>query len=337
MFTWLRRRAAVMSIPVALAIPAIASSGPASGDAGGGGYPARRLSIMAPGDPGGGWDSTARTLQRVLRETKLAPKGAEVYDVPGAGGTIGLSQFASKHAGDPNQLMVMGLVMVGAIETNKSSVDLTRVTPVATLATEPEAIVVKSSSRYRTLAQLLGDFRRDPESVSFGGGSAGGADQLLVGELAKTVGVDGSKVKYVAHSGGGETNAAILSGTVTAGVTGVAEIDDQVKGGKMRALATSTPRRIDVGGKPTPTMREAGADIELSNWRGLVAPAGISGDERRQIVALVEKVHASAQWQESLKRFGWTDFFKPGPQFDAFLRQETARVQALVRHLGIEG
>jgi putative tricarboxylic transport membrane protein len=216
-----RRAAALFSL--LLAVPAIAACGSATSDDNGA-APNRRLSIMAPGDPGGGYDTTARTLQTAMRENDLAPRGAEVYDVPGAGGTIGLSQFVSKRAGDPSQLMVMGLVMVGAVEANSAPVNLEKVTPIATLATEPEAIVVKADSKYRTLKQLVADFRRDPAHVSFAGGSAGGADHLLVGEIAKASGVGGADVKYVAYSGGGETNAAILSGSVTAGVTGVAEI-----------------------------------------------------------------------------------------------------------------
>jgi putative tricarboxylic transport membrane protein len=71
-------------------------------------YPSERLSIMAPADPGGGWDETARAFQQAIRESKVAGQGAEVYNVPGAGGTLGLSQLVSKNEGDPNQLMVMG-------------------------------------------------------------------------------------------------------------------------------------------------------------------------------------------------------------------------------------
>ena len=107
----------------------------------GGDYPQGRVSIMAPADPGGGWDETARALQQTIREAKLG-KGAEVYNVPGAGGTLGLSQLVSKQQGNADQLMVMGLVMLGAIETNKSPVGLDQVTPIATLTEEAEAIVV---------------------------------------------------------------------------------------------------------------------------------------------------------------------------------------------------
>ncbi len=289
---------------------------------------------MAPADPGGGWDETARALQDTVRKGRLA-KGADVYNVPGAGGTIGLNQLATKRSGDPNQLMVMGLVMVGAIEQNKAPTDLSKVTPIASLTSEPEAIVVPAKSKYQTLGQLVDDLKADPSKVSFAGGSAGGSDHLLVGLLAKAAGVPGSKVKYVAYSGGGEAKAAILSGSVDAGVSGVSEFVDQVKAGKMRTLAVSTAKPIPVGGKSAPTIKDAGYDVEMTNWRGIVAPPSISAAEREQIVGWVKKLHASPQWRQTLERFGWSDFFQTGSEFDRFVKSETTRVQAIVRDLGL--
>jgi putative tricarboxylic transport membrane protein len=305
-----------------------------SGGAGARDYPNGRLSIMAPADPGGGWDETARALQDTVRKSRLA-KGAEVYNVPGAGGTIGLNQLATKRAGDPNQLMVMGLVMVGAIEQNKAPTNLSNVTPIASLTSEPEAIVVPAKSKYRTLQQLVDDLKADPAQVSFAGGSAGGSDHLLVGLLAKAAGVPGSKVKYVAYSGGGEAKAAILSGSVDAGVSGPSEFADQVKAGKMRTLAVSTDKPVTVGGEPAPTIKDAGYDVVMTNWRGIVAPPDITDAERDQIISWVKKLHATPEWKQNLERFGWTDFFRAGPQFDQFVKSETTRVRAIVRDLGL--
>jgi putative tricarboxylic transport membrane protein len=329
------RRAAV-----GLALCALAGGATACGSANDSGgasardYPSGRLSIMAPADPGGGWDETARALQDTARKSRLA-RGAEVYNVPGAGGTIGLNQLATKRAGDPNQLMVMGLVMVGAIEQNKAPTNLANVTPIASLTNEPEAIVVPAKSKYQTLQQLVDDLKADPSQVSFAGGSAGGSDHLLVGLLAEAAGVPGSKVKYVAYSGGGEAKAAILSGSVDAGVSGPSEFTEQVKAGKMRTLAVSTDTPITVGGKPAPTIKDAGYDVVMSNWRGLVAPPKISAAERDRIVSWVTKLHASPEWKQNLERFGWTDFFQTGPKFDRFVKSETTRVQAIVRDLGL--
>jgi putative tricarboxylic transport membrane protein len=297
----------------------------------------RSWRIRLSSTPTDTWPTIRPSASRseTARSAKLADGGVEVYNVPGAGGTIGLSQLASKRSGDPDQLMVMGLVMVGAIATNDPPVDLTKVTPLASLTTEPEIIVVPAKSRYRTLRQLVDAFKADPRSVSFAGGSAGGTDQLLVGLLAQEAGIDGSQVKYVAYSGGGEAKAAILSGSVAAGVSGVSEFADQIEAGKMRALAVSTAKPVQVGGRSVPTIRDAGYDVELTNWRGIVGPPGLSTAERDQIVQFLKRLHGTPEWQRTLKRFDWTDFFRTGPAFERFLRSETTRVDRVVQDLGI--
>lgn len=326
----------------ACAIMVVAGVLGACGNTAGGGksasgeYPDGRVSIMAPADPGGGWDETARALQQSIRESKLGD-GAEVYNVPGAGGTLGLSQLVSKQRGKADQLMVMGLVMLGAIETNKSSVDLSQVTPVATLTEEAEAIVVPAKSRYKTFADLVAALKSDPGSVAWAGGSAGGTDQLLVGQIAKAAGVDPAKTKYVPHSGGGEALTAILSGSVDAGVSGVSEFADQVEAGKMRVLAVSGEEPAEVGGVTAKPIKDQGLDVVLTNWRGIVAPPGLSDEQRADVVAFVEKLRATPAWKANLERFGWAELAKSGDEFSAFLRTEERRVEQIVSELKLAG
>jgi putative tricarboxylic transport membrane protein len=92
-------------------------------------YPTRTLQIMAPAAPGGGWDSSARSMQKAIKDASLTSQAVEVVNVPGAAGTIGLAQLATKGKGDAHQIMVTGLVMVGGVLTNKSAVGLDDVTP----------------------------------------------------------------------------------------------------------------------------------------------------------------------------------------------------------------
>jgi putative tricarboxylic transport membrane protein len=329
------RRGAVVCAAAVSAISLGACGSTAGGDSEDAEYPSERISIMAPADPGGGWDETARAFQQAIRDSKVSAQGAEVYNVPGAGGTLGLSQLVTKQEGDPNQLMVMGLVMLGAIETNQSSVNLSQVTPISTLTDEAEAIVVPAESPYRTLDDLMADLKRDPASVAWAGGSAGGTDQLLVGLLAKAVSADPAKTKYVAHDGGGEAIAAILSGSVDAGVSGVSEFADQVEAGKMRVLAVSGEEPVDVGGTQAPTIKQEGFDVVLTNWRGIVAPPGLSDADRDKVVAFVDDVRATPAWKENVERFGWTEVAKSGAEFDSFLKSEEQRVEQLVAELGL--
>ena len=179
---------AAPSSAAATAAASPAASTPASPEAPA--YPTGDLSIMAPAAPGGGWDSTSRALQKAIEDEALTSNNVEVYNVPGAGGTVGLAQFIDQEKGKPDSLMVMGLVMVGAIRTNNAPVNLTQVTPIASLTAEWEAIVVKADSPYANLADLVAAFKADPKSISWGGGSAGGTDHILVGLLAKEAGVD---------------------------------------------------------------------------------------------------------------------------------------------------
>jgi putative tricarboxylic transport membrane protein len=328
-------RAAIGAVFAVAAVVAIVAPGGASGgDDASKPFPTRQLSIMAPAAAGGGWDTTARAFQGASRAGKL-DDGIEVFNVEGAGGTLGLSQLVSKGSGDPYQLMMTGLVMLGAIETNGSDVPLTRTTPIATLITESEAIVVPAKSKYESFKDLVADFKRDPGSIRWAGGSAGGTDQLLVGQLARAVGADPKRTKYVAHSGGGEANAAILSGSVDAGVSGLSEFTDQVEAGKMRLLAVSSPVKTSVDGKQPQTIKEQGVDLELTNWRVLVAPPGISNAERTRITGWVKDVLATPEWAKNVKRYDWTPFVKTGKELDDFVASEQQRVKTTVADLGL--
>ena len=198
------------------------------------------LKMMIPANPGGGWDQTGRNLAAAMQSAKLV-SGVQFDNKGGAAGTIGLAQFVNSAKGDPNAVMIGGMVMVGGIILNKSAVNLSQVTPIARLTSEWEVIVVPASSPHKTMGDLVKAFKADPGKVSWGGGSAGGTDHILIGLIAKEVGVQPAKVNYVPFKGGGEAIAAILGGHVTAGVSGIGEFAEQIKSGKMRALAQSAP------------------------------------------------------------------------------------------------
>ena len=231
----------------------------------------------------------------------------------------------------------MGLVMMGAIETNKSPTDLSKTTPIASLTTEPEAVFVRSDSKYKTMQDLVDDMKADPAKLSFGGGSAGGTDQILLGLIAKAAGVDPSKPKYVAYSGGGEAQQSILSGSVDAGISAISEWADQVEAGKMRVLAVSTAEPLEVAGKEVKTLKDQGLDVEITNWRGVVAPPDIDDADREAAIAAMQKLHDSPEWKAMLEKNEWTDFFKTGDEFDSFLKSENTRVKGVLQDIGLTG
>ena len=152
--------------------------------------------LLAPANPGGGWDQTARQLQQVLTAEDILGVSVEVVNRGGAGGTIGLADMVTRYRDDPRTLMVFGQVMLGSIRTNRSPVSIGDTTPLARLLSEYEVVAVPADSRYRTLPELMDEFRRDPESISWAGGSAGGIDHILGGLLAQAAGVDPGQANY---------------------------------------------------------------------------------------------------------------------------------------------
>jgi putative tricarboxylic transport membrane protein len=290
------------------------------------------VKIIAPAAPGGGWDQTARSMQQALVAEKLV-KSAQVINIAGAGGTVGLAQFVNGAKGDGSQLMVNGFVMVGAILLNKSPVSLSQVTPIARLTQEAQVMVVPASSSIKTAADLAEATRKDVAKVTFAGGSAGGVDHIMAALFVGAAGADASKVNYVAFSGGGESLAAILGGKVMAGISGYGEYEGQIKAGKLRAIGITSPERLP--GVDAPTFKEQSIDLVLTNWRSVVAAPGISDAQKKALGDLVEKLVTSASWKETLKQKGWDDAYLPGEAFVKFLGDEQKRVGDVLKSVGL--
>jgi putative tricarboxylic transport membrane protein len=291
------------------------------------------LTILAPAAPGGGWDQKARALQLALAGVEPGVS-VQVDNVAGAAGTIGLARFVSSERGNPGALLVTGNTMLSGITLNRSPVTLADTTPIARLTGEAELIVVPAASPIRTFADLRAAFTASPSAVAWGGGSAGGTDDLLIRVLAESIGVPPQRVNYIAFAGGGAALAALLGGQVTVGVSGFGEFAAQIEAGTLRPLAVSSARRIP--GIEAPTLRELGLDLDFSNWRGIVAPPGLTDAERDALTRRIERVAMSAQWHTVLQRYGWDDMLLTGAAFKQFLLAEQSRVNTVLQRLNAD-
>ncbi|HEU0222598.1 MAG TPA: tripartite tricarboxylate transporter substrate binding protein [Paracoccaceae bacterium] len=290
------------------------------------------LKIIAPAAAGGGWDSTARSMQEVLTGIG-AVRSVQVINVPGAGGTVGLAQFVNEAKGDGTRLMVGGMVMVGAILTNKAPVSLDQVTPLARLTGDPLVIVVPKDSPLQTAADLAAAVKSDTAGTIWAGGSAGGTDHILAGLFAKAAGADPAKINYVPFSGGGEALAAILGGRVTAGISGYSEFAGQIEAGELRALAVSTAERVP--GVDVPTLKEQGIDIDVVNWRGVFAGPDLAEEDKAALAAAIDQMAKSEAWQKILAAKGWSDFYMPSEEFAPFIAEENERIGGILRSVGL--
>ena len=293
---------------------------------------AANLKMMIPANPGGGWDSTGRALGKALQEAGVA-SSVNYDNKGGAAGALGLAQFVNGSKGDPNALMVMGAVMLGGIITGKPPVSLTQATPLVRLTSEYNVFVLPAGSPLKTMKDVVDQLKKDPGSVKWGGGSRGSTEHIAAAMLAREVGVDPSKINYVAFRGGGEAIAAILGGNVTVGGSGYSEFAEYVKAGKMKPIAVTSETRLK--GIDVPTMKEQGYNVVIGNWRGVYGPPGITPQQRKELTDMVVKATKTKAWAESLEKNNWTPALLTGAEFEKFVDDEFASLRAVMHKSGM--
>jgi putative tricarboxylic transport membrane protein len=292
----------------------------------------RRLRMMIPNSPGGGYDLTGRAAAQAMEDNDLTGR-FEITNVLGASGTVAMQRLVNEE-GAEDVVMLMGLGVVGAVYTNRSEATPRRMTPIARLVEEQEGILVPADSPFRTVQDLVDAWKKEPGSISVGGGSSnGGPDHLFPMQLADSVGVDPREVNYISYDGGGPLTTALLGKKIDVGMSGLGEFEGQIADGTLRVLAVSGEERLE--GVDAPTLTEAGVDLVFTNWRGVLAPPGISEEHRDFLVRLFTDMHDTPEWREALERNGWSDNFATGQEFEGFLTEQDNRVADTLKELGL--
>ncbi|WP_295645950.1 tripartite tricarboxylate transporter substrate binding protein [uncultured Methylibium sp.] len=306
------------------AFAAIAASWPAQAG--------ENYKITIGANPGGGYDQTGRGIGKALQESGAAD--AVTYENKGgAGGTIALAQFSNAAKGEPNSMIVVGAIMVGAIVQNKPPVTLANATPIARLLAEYNVFVVPAASPIKSMKDVVEQMKKDPASVKWGGGSKGSVDHVSVAMIAREIGVDVAKMNYVPFRGGGEAVIAMLGGHVTVGTSGLAELDEFIKAGKLRPIAITSPNRLK--GVDIATLKEQGVNVEIGNWRGVYGAPGTTPEQQKKLIEAVAKATKSKAWAETLEKNNWTAALLTGGEFAKFVDDDHARVRALMFKLGM--
>ncbi len=302
-----------------------------------GGFPLSALAganikMMIPANPGGGWDTTGRALGKALQDAKVADT-VTFDNKGGAAGALGLAQFVNGSKGDPNAMMVMGQVMLGGIITGKPPVNLSTATPLARLTSEFNVFVLPANSPFKNMKEVIEQLKKDPGSVKWGGGSRGSTEHIAAAMIAREVGVDASKINYVAFRGGGEATAAILGGNVTIGGSGYSEFAEYIAAGKMKAVAVTSGTRLK--GVNVPTLKEQDINVEIGNWRGVYGAPGITPDQAKALIDMVVKATKSKAWAEALEKNNWTPAVLTGAEFAKFVDNDFASLRATMVKSGM--
>jgi putative tricarboxylic transport membrane protein len=289
--------------------------------------------VLAPGGAGGGYDAMARLPIQAMQEAGIFTDGATFTNKGGAGGTIGLAEFVNTSTGDDNAIMSMGAILVGGILLNNSPVTLDDVTPLVRLINDTDAIAVPPDSPYQTIQDLVAAMKADPGGTAIGGGSAGGVDHIATALIAKASGIPVEQINYIPYPSGAETVAAIAGSQLAAGISGISEFKSFADAGRIRIIAVTSENRIE--GIDAPTLKEAGIDVAIGNWRGIIGPPEMSEEGRKMWLDRFAAMHESDAWKAILKAQSWEDAYLAGDDFAAFLKEEAARQAQVLKDVGL--
>jgi putative tricarboxylic transport membrane protein len=269
---------------------------------------------------GGGYGTTAISIGDAMKKEGLLKDYTVTYR---SNAPLGLGYFYDQK-NRKDLLLITGFAMPGGLATNGSKLSITSAKAVAGVMREAEAFVVPTSSKYRTITDLLNDIKANPKAVAIGGGNYGGVDHVTVATLAETVGVKATDLNYIPYSGGGSLVPDVIGGRVAVGVSGTSEFASFVAAGKMRVLAVTSPKPLKViKGK---TLVQQGVDLTFGNWRGILAPADLTPAEYLNTVKVIDALHSTPSWKATLVARSWIDEYRSGDAFTKWLATENTAI-----------
>lgn len=301
-------------------------------------YPEKPIIMVAPSGAGGGWDKTARSLGKVLNESKLVEQAITVENKPGGGGVVFMAEYVSKDKGNAYRLFVNSPPIL--INHNKkegnSPYGYKNVTPLAQMTKDFGAVVVRADSTYQDLKSLLEAIKTDPSKITLAGGSAPGSMDHLISVLpAAKYGIDPKKVKYVSYDGGGEAIAALLGNNADMIATDASGVTEYLKAGKIRVLAVTSDERLGGDLKDIPTLKEQGIDATFTIWRGVFGPPDMPSDAKAFWEGKLKELSESDAWKKELEANGWESEYRGSEDFTKFLDEQDKLVTELLTSLGM--
>ena len=291
------------------------------------------IHFLIPGGAGGGWDGTARGTGEALTGSGLVGQ-ASYENMSGGGGGKAIGYLIENAESNHGTLMVNSTPIVIRSLTGVFPQNFRDLTLIAGTIGDYAAIITKADSELNTFEDLINAYNAAPSSVSIGGGSVpGGMDHLVAAMAFEGAGADSTAIKYIPYDAGGEMNAAILSGEITAGSTGFSEAVELAKAGEMKVLAVTAPERVDAL-PDAPTLKEQGYDVEFVNWRGFFGAPGLPDEQAEAYREALAAMYDTPEWEEVRARNGWVNIHNSGDAFLSFLEDQEATMSELMKKLG---
>ncbi|WP_244943863.1 tripartite tricarboxylate transporter substrate binding protein [Siminovitchia fortis] len=298
--------------------------------------PSKPIEVIAPAGAGGGWDTTARAISKVLDEEKIINQRLAVVNKPGGGGAVGWSYVDGKK-GDNHLLFVTSPPIFFVPLNGQSDLGHHDFTPIAAVTSDYAAFIVPADSPFDNMNDLVDALKKDPGSISVVGDSAPGSmDHMQFVKAVHAAGVDVKNLKYVSAQDGGGM-AMLLGGKVDVYSTGVGEAVEQARAGKVKVLAITAPERLtDEEMKEFPTLIEQGIEDDFIVWRGIMGPKDMDEAAVKYYENAIKEMMETNTWAEVRDNYGWEDNFMPSQEFKEFLDEEYEEIASLMEEMGLK-
>jgi len=323
-----KRALSVLAIGAALALPAAPARAQESWK------PTRPVTLIAPNAPGGTSDRTARELQRIFQKHRLVEVPVNVVNRPGGSGTVALNQLNAQ-SGDAHLLVITTSAVLSNHITGIAPYNYTDFTPIALLLGDNYGINVAAGSTIQSAREILERLRKNPESMTFGVSGVGGTNHTSLIAALRKGGIDPRRVKLASFAGGGQISLQLLGGHVDAINTGLSNMVEHLRQGKMRTLVISGPKRMPQPFADVPTWRDIGIDVALLGWRGILAPAGVTAAQRAYWDGVFQKLSQTEDWKADLQSNFWVNIYASAAETRRWLDAEYQETRQLLTELGM--
>ena len=295
-------------------------------------YPSRPITVVVPFPPGGVADVVGRPVAEALGRFLKQP--IVIENKGGAGGGIGMAQVARARPDGYTLLMALSSIVVlpeaDRVLKRTPMFELDQLVPIARFTADPTVLVVRADSPWKTYAEFAAYAKSAPGKLTFG--SSGNYGTMHV-PMEQWKAATGSYLLHVPYTGAGPAVVALLAGQIDAVATGPSSVAQQVKAGRLRALAHWGEGRLAVLPE-VPSLRELGVPIGYSQWAGLFAPAGTPPEVLAKLGEASRFAAQDARAAQSLVAAGSVFQFQDAPEFARFVRSDAQAMARVVQRIG---
>ena len=297
-----------------------------------GAWPEKPITMIVPFPPGGVADTVARPVAESLG--KALGTTVVVENRAGAGGATGIGAAARAPADGYTVLMSLSSISIlpeaDKLLGRKAQFTLEQFKPIARFTADPTVLVVRADSPWKTLSEFIADTKANPGKYNYGSSGNYGTMHVPM-EMLK--GAAGFRMTHIPYTGAGPAVLALLGGQVDALSTGPSSVAQQIKAGKLRALAHWGEKPLQALPE-VPALKQSGYGVGFAQWSALFVPAGTPDAVVQKLRAAAKQAANDPQVIQIINRAGSPVEYLDAPEFQAYWDADAKVMTEAVRRIG---